>query len=137
MKKILVFLFCLISLQTMAQPLNYVAKKTELYEKNYNGKWVNTVSNDDLNIMVTFNKNTITIDAQNNTAFHIYYDTRSKHSDDDFIITSYRAIEIVNQRPCRIDIINSYNNPYTLLSVVYEETRPAVNLRYYLLNIER
>ena len=132
MKTILAFFFCLVSLKTMAQTSEYIARSTEMYKKQYDGSWLKTVSNEDVMIPVSFTKNVIHVGAKNSTTFKVYYDTKQEFVEKDFVVMSFQALEVVSQRFCRIDIVNYNTSLFNVFSVTYEDVTPNLNLRYYI-----
>lgn len=132
MKRILALLFCLVSLSALSQTSYYTATRTELYEKRYDGSWHQYDGNEDVDIPVSFTKNVIQIMAKSATTFNIDNNSAQTYNQKTFTCVSYQAVEVVNNRRCRVDFVQYYGADYILLSITYEYITPVRNLRYYL-----
>lgn len=111
----------------------YRAYRTEIYRYNvYTEEWDLIQKNTDLNIEVAFTRNVITINAELATSYKLYPPYEEKIIGSNTTIARWKAYEITKSMDCTVDLVKYPNTNFTVLSVIYNDASPAVNLRYYL-----
>lgn len=128
---LIAILFTFVSAQSQSD--YYRAYRTEIYRYNvYTEEWDLIQKNTDLNIEVAFTRNVITINAELATSFKLYPPYEEKVTGNNTTIARWKAYEITKSMDCTVDLVKYPNTNFTVLSVIYSDPSPAVNLRYYL-----
>lgn len=135
MKRILFLLALVFSFVSVSsQTTYYTAFQTEMYEySTYTSSWNKINQIDDADIPIAITKNVISISAQSATSFKMYSSYREvKIKGASKPMGRWDAREIIKDRNCTVDIIIFDDVDYVVLSIIYTDDSPAVNLRYYM-----
>lgn len=139
MKKLLLIAVLLTGLFASAQNQTdyYKATATALYQKySSQPKWTMVKEQFGLNIPVTLTGNVLTINAELVSVFQIYgtaspFSGRSA-SGEKYDGKSWRALDIVGNKKCSIDILRFEDSDARVICVNYWDEVPQFSLRYFI-----
>ncbi len=134
MKRIFLLLIMIgYALTGFSQTDYYYAFRTEVYEqKSYSKNWNKVDENTDLNIQVALTRSVISINARQATSFKLSRTYKESVLEYNTLVTRWDAMEITDGRECTVDLVKYENTNYLVLSIIYWQTFPVTNLRYYL-----
>lgn len=133
MKKLLLSLTLILSLNFSFGQNYYKAISTEMYVKNTTtDKWEVYSKNDDTNITIVIEDGVINIQAQSPTLYRIDSDDRDKIDSKSFYGYKYYATELKKDLKCYIDVVKHKTSKMYIISVYYND----INLRYVVEPIE-
>lgn len=128
MKKLFLSLILSLFYLVSCSQTSYLATRSEIYEYNHQSKdWVLYQKNSNVEIILVFEEEYLTIQAQSPSMYKVYPETKKPIESEELRGFRYDAYDFKRSVSCKLDIVK-YDEKYFLISIV----RGDYNLRFYI-----
>jgi hypothetical protein len=134
MKKIILALFVLVSLNASAQKTTYYnAYYTYMTQYNdYTSQWDDVYKNTSADINISVTGNIITFHAEKAITIKTYPNTGVKEYNKNYSVTKFKAYDVSREEEVGFDVVKFTDSGNLMMVIRYTHVEPAINLHYFI-----
>lgn len=134
MKKIILALFVLVSLNASAQKTTYYnAYYTYMTQYNsFTSQWDDVYKNPDADVDVSVTGNIITFHAEKAITLRTYPNTGVKEYNKNYSVTKFKAYDLSRDEEVGFDVVKFTDSGNLMMVIRYTHVDPAINLHYFI-----
>lgn len=134
MKKIILALFVLVSLNASAQKTTYYnAYYTYMTQYNsFTSQWDDVYKNPDADVDVSVTGNIITFHAEKAITLRTYPNTGVKEYNKNYSVTKFKAYDLSRDEEVGFDVVKFTDSGNLMMVIRYTHVHPAINLHYFI-----